>query len=689
MNIALRRTLRLPLGSLCCLVTLMSCPGTRADSSYDLKRLTPVPDSQQIPVGDFLRPPLLSSPSLNPSGTRIAAVVTAGEDRRLLLVYDVKTQKYGTIGGQSDYDITGVGWLGDSRVVYAVSAQKLFGIGLFAAEVADLENTYPLLQYFGSSVVGIPRSDRLSPLVWNRYDSLRQSGQDEGVALVNSSNVSGAKGANILTASLYAKGAIIETARDNNERHILDRYPVPDGGNTDEYITDKDGNLEFAVTNQDNHKTLRRLTADRKWVPCPVDMDNGYFCGAGNELGMLAAVPGHTEGKPNPLLWMDSSTGKYGAPLVEDKDYDFVGWPYRDRSTGVIIGAHVDREGPHNIWFTPTYQKYQDLLNRSFPGVYVRILDSNEAETLFLVATYSDRQPARFIWVDFTKHAAGLFKDSAPWIDPKRMQPENIIRFKTRDGRQLDAYLTLPAGASKEHPVPLVVIPHGGPFARESWGFDGEAQLLASRGYAVVKPNYRASPGYQWKFPEDDLWDFVKMSHDVTDVTKAVIATGLVDPERVALMGGSFGGYLTLKGLVDEPGLYRCGVAISGVFDWEQLIKDKKYDATQYGSSEYGQLLHRLGDPRKEPAKFDEIAPVRHVDRVRVPVFVSHGGEDFNVDVGQSTRLIAELKNHNVPYEAYIVGNEGHGMYYFANRVEQYTRIEAFLAKNMPATPKP
>jgi dipeptidyl aminopeptidase/acylaminoacyl peptidase len=672
-----------------CAVSLLF-PTALGATDPDLKRLAPVADDQQIPVGDFLRPPLLTSPSINRAGTGISAVVTAGEDRHLLLVYDVKTQKYGTIGGTGDYDITGSEWLGNTRVLYSVSGQKLVGIGLFAAEIRDLDDSYPLLEYFGSSVVGIPRSDPSSPLVWNRYDGLRQSGQDEGVALITSAKVSNTKGANLLTArDPNAVNSAIVEARENNERHILTKYPIPPGGATLNYITDKDGNLEFAVTRTGVHQTLYRLTSDQTWTPCPVDVDNGYFCGPGNETGQLAMVPGHTEGSPNGLYILDAVTGKRGATLVSDKNYDFTGWPYRKPATGEIIGARDNREYPHNIWFNADYQKYQDLLDRSFPGLFVKILDSNDSETLFLIVTYSDRQPPRFSWVDFGKHTAGLFKDSAPWINPKRMQPENVIRFKTRDGKVLDAYLTLPAGTSKEHPAPLVVLPHGGPYLRDMWGFDGEAQLLASRGYAVVKPNYRASSGYEWKFPEADLFDFVKMSHDVTDVTKAMIATGLVDPTRIAIMGGSFGGYLTLKGLVDEPAMYRCGVSISGVYDWAQLMKDKQYDATQYNSTEYGWLLSKMGDPRKEPAKFDEIAPVRHVDKIRAPVFVSHGGEDKNVDLGQATRLISEFKKYNVTYEADIVGNEGHGMYYFTNRVEQYTRILAFLDRNMAPLPKP
>jgi len=660
-----------------------ACPvaALLASGPADLNRNTPVPDDQQIPVGDFFRPALLREPKLSPSGTHIAAIVTAGEDNHLLLVYDVKTQKYEVLGQRGDTDVNEVHWLNDTRLVYQLTTQKLYGIGFFAANVGDLTGTYPILQYFGTTLIAVPRADRLSPLVWNSVNALQSPWADWGAAIVNSGRFSRASGVDLTTASIEALGAFIQPVRDNNDLHILDHYPVPGGGDTVGYIADKDGKLAFAELSRNGFLSLRRLV-DRAWVPCPVNVDDWVLFGCGNRPGELAARPPHREGKPSPLVLLDAATGKTGETLVDDKGYDFVGSVYRDPVSGEIIGATAQREGPHAIWFDETYQKLQATLNRSFPGLVVRILGSNEAQDFFLVVTYSDRQPATYDWVDFKKHTSGLFKQAAPWIDPKRMMAESIIRFKTRDGRQLDAYLTMPAGASKAHPAPLVVVPHGGPWARDNWGFDPEAQFLASRGYAVLKPNYRASPGYAWMFPGGDQWEFVKMSHDVTDATKALLATELVDPGRVAIMGGSFGGYLAINGVVDEPSLYRCAVAISGVFDWEQLIRDRKYDYSKFDWW-YATLLRRLGDPRNEPAKFDALAPVRHMDRVRVPVFVTHGGYDPVADIGQSTRLISELKRNNVPHDSYLVGNEGHGMLHFANRVEQYSRIEAFLAKNM------
>ena len=245
---------------------------------YDLTRTSPVPDGQQIPVGDFFRPALAQEPRLNRAGTEIAAVVTAGEDRHLLLVYDLKTRKYGMVGGNGDYDIGEVRWLSDTRLVYEVSAQKLYGIGLYAADIGDLDNTYPLLQYWGARIIDVPRKDPLGPLVWISWDALQQQGGDMGAALVNSSKLSRSKGVNLLLANNEALWANIQPTRENNDLHILERFPKPAQGRTIGYMADREGNLEFATTAEEAHVTLLRLDGER-WVPCPVDMDHGAVFG--------------------------------------------------------------------------------------------------------------------------------------------------------------------------------------------------------------------------------------------------------------------------------------------------------------------------------------------------------------------------------------------------------------------------
>ena len=648
-----------------------------AAEKLDLNRITPVPADQPIPIQDFFRPRILEEPKLNPSGTHIAAIITAGEDRHQLLVYELKTQKIEYASGSGDKDIYEVQWLNDSRLLFNLATRKMYGIGLMAANIGQLNEPYPLLQYYGTRLIAVPPKNRLHPLVWNRYDF--EAGKDTGAAVINT-DLRGGKLVNMLAAG--SGNSDLMDVRDNNDRHIQVSYPVPSLslGLTVDYIADRDGQLAYVLTADQGVITLHRL-AGKEWIKCPVDLDQIDIIGPGDQPGQLVVIGPYQPDKPRALQVLDAATGKLGEVLLQDKAYDFNGWIFRHPVTQEIMGAMFDRNGPRSVWFNEEYKNLQKILDGFFPGLVVRIIGSNEAQNLFLVATNSDRQPVIYNWVDLTKRTVGLIKNSSPWIDPKRMQPVNVIKFKTRDGRSLDAYLTLPADATKASPPPLVVLPHGGPWARDYWGFDSEAQFLASRGYAVLKPNYRGSTGSAGLFPESDSWDFWKMHEDVTEATKALIASGLIDPKRIGIMGGSFGGYLAISGVVNEPGLYRCAVTIAGVFDWERQILDKKYD--RFGSPVFGRMVRKLGDPKTQAAKFDAISPGRHADRIKVPVFVSGGTDDSTVEISQSRSLLSALEKYGVPHESLIVREEGHGMGHLDNRVELYSRIEAFLAKHL------
>lgn len=655
-----------------------------AAPKMDLERVKPVPADQPIPMEDYFRPSLFRSPTLNSAGTHIAALFTRGDDRYQLLSYELQTQKIETLNASGDCEIYGIEWLDNKRIIFGLSSRKLYGLGLFAVNIGRFDHAYPLLQYYGSSLISIPVKRPLRPLVWARRDSTGESTGDLGVVVVNTDDQSG-KAVNLLASD--SEWADVLAARQNNQRHVLETYLAPTGGISTGYMADKMGELEFAFTSEKGVSALHRWTG-QGWEKCPVDLDTIRVIDVGNEPGQLIVLAQAETGKPWALRFMDSATGALGEILLQDKAYDFDGWLYRDPNTHNVMGAIYDRNGPHVAWFSEDYKNLQKVLSGFFPNLVVRLRESDADGKRFLVSTFSDRQPTTYYCVDLEKKSVALIKSSAPWIDPARMQPMNTLKFKTRDGFSLDAYLTLPAGASKKNPPPLVVLPHGGPWVRDSWGYDGEVQFLASRGYAVLQPNYRGSPGYGWMFPEEDRWAFRKMHDDVTDAVKTVIAAGYVDSGRVAIMGGSFGGYLAISGVVNEPTMYRCGVTIAGVFDWAAVIKDAKYD--QYDDPEYSRLLRKLGDPAKQAEKFAAISPLRRIDQVKVPVFVSHGKEDPVVGVNESKRLISELKKYNVTHEVLLVSEEGHGMGRLKNRLELYERIEAFLAKYLlPAAPAP
>jgi dienelactone hydrolase len=469
-------------------------------------------------------------------------------------------------------------------------------------------------------------------------------------------------------------------AKENNTIHIKKSYPQLDKGWTIRHLTDQNGALDFGMSASKGINTLYHLSGS-SWTQCPVDLDVIDVVDAGSKPGELAVIGPRNTGKPRPLQFMDGTTGQLGELLIEDKDYDFNGYLYRDPASRTIVGAVYNRSGPKAVWFHPTYAKLQEVLNGFFPGVIARIIGNDDKLGLVLVSTSSDRQPPIFQWVDLANKKVGVIKNSAPWIDPQRMLPMSVIKFKTRDGHKLDAFVTMPAGASKQNPPPLVVLPHDGPIARDTWGFHGEVQFLASRGYAVLQPNYRGSPGTSWMFPESDDWDYVKMSNDVTDATKMLVGSGLVDGKRVAIMGTSFGGYLALQGATSEPNLYRCAATITGIFDWEQMVNDAKFN--RYSDPQYDRWIHKLGDPDKDKAKYDAMSPIHRINQLHIPVFAVVGREDSQSIVAQTKSLVSQLERNNVPHESITLGGVGRGMAYAKNRVEVYTQLEAFLAKNL------
>jgi len=664
------------------LILALASVSASAGAKFDLDRVTPVPAGEPIPTMDFFRPALVSQPVLNPSGTRVAAIVTVTEDKHLLLVYDLKTpEKFEAIGGSGDKDIYQVNWLSDSRVMFGLSSQKFYGLGLMAADVGSLQSGYALQQYSGSHLISIPLKNRLHPLVWNRHDI--ETERDEGTVVLDTDIQTGASSDITAAMSPRDRWDLILKAKDNNTKHIVDSCGVPPLGITYGYGTDKAGELAYAFTSQNGDLAMYRL-AGKQWIKCQIDLEHIDIVGAGNEPGQLIVLGPWSEGKPRPLQLFDPVTGKLGDVILQDKAYDLEGHLYRNPATGDVLGAYYQLNGPRVFWFNEQYRDLQKILDGSFPGLSVRICGSDLAQKIFLVATHSDKQPVIYSWVNLETHTGGLIKNSAPWIDPQRMQPMIPVKFKTRDGRRLDAYLTLPAGASKSNPPPLVVLCHGGPWVRETWRFDHEVQFLASHGYAVLQPNYRGSPGYDWMFPEEDQWDFIKMHDDVTDATKMLMGSGLIDKSRVAIMGGSFGGYLAVAGVAHEPGLYRCAVTNAGVFDWALQVQSKKYD--RYDNPAYGILMKKLGDPKKEPEKFAAMSPINFVDKIRVPVFVAGGKDDYTVEIQQSKRLISALDKYNVTYEKLFIADEGHGMQYLGNQVELYDRIVVFLDKYLKPT---
>lgn len=657
-------------------LALIGLPAALPAEKIDLERTDPVPAEQPIPVADFFRAPLIRDVSLNPSGTHVSGVVTAGIDHSALMIYDVTTEQIESIGTRGDSDIDAAYWLNDDHLAYDISVYKQGSFILCGARVGFLKNSYPILQNAGSVLIAVPPSDRMHPLL-ELFPNTSLTGRYAQAISVNASIDSGKL---IDLANIDQK--VLDQATEDNLKHVTQRHPVLETGDgfLQSYFANRAGELEFGITSIDGVLALHELDGER-WQKCPEDLDEINVIGPGDNPGEVVVLGPRKDNKPRPLQVLKAATGEVLDVLAEDKAYDANGWLYRDPVSRKIVGVIYDRVGPHVTWLNDDYRALQKMVDGLFPGKVVRIIGNDEKGKMVLIQTSSDREPDFYHWVNLQTRKAGDIRKSRPWLDPRRMQPTSPIKFKTRDGQKLDAYVTMPAGASKKNPPPLIVLPPAGTWSRVVWGFDAEAQFFVSRGYAVLRPNHRGSAGTSWMFPTADEYAFRKMHEDVTEATKTLIASGLVDPNRVGIIGTGFGGFLALSGAAYEPSLYKCVAALAPTPDWGRLIADQRYN--KFSGPFFGRMSRKLGDPDRDPEKWDAIAPLRHAGQIRAATFVSTGEFETSINTSGNKQIVSIVEGNHVPAESIYFVNDGGSPAKIEHRVELFTRLEAFLAKNL------
>jgi dipeptidyl aminopeptidase/acylaminoacyl peptidase len=293
------------------------------------------------------------------------------------------------------------------------------------------------------------------------------------------------------------------------------------------------------------------------------------------------------------------------------------------------------------------------------------------------VSYTQDDGPVQYAVYDrATRKIAPLFVDR-PELEKYTLARMDPVTIPTRDGLEMVSYLTLPAGIPGKA-LPLVLFVHGGPWGRDNWGFDATAQWLANRGYAVLQVNFRASTGFGKKFLHagDRQWGLA-MQNDLSDAVKWAIAKGVADPKRVAIFGGSYGGYATLAGLTFTPELYACGVDIVGPSNLKTLL-----EATPpYWATLRKMLYLRMGDVDQDSVFNRKVSPMFHVDQVRAPLLIGQGQNDPRVNIRESNQMVEAMRAKGLPVEYVVYSDEGHGFARPDNRLDFYGRAETFLAK--------
>jgi dipeptidyl aminopeptidase/acylaminoacyl peptidase len=343
-------------------------------------------------------------------------------------------------------------------------------------------------------------------------------------------------------------------------------------------------------------------------------------------------------------------------------------------------------EGETPVWFDEELAMQQASLDEAFPGESPWIENWSQDRSRFIVSIERpDRAPVFYLY-DANERTAKALAGAYPELDRTRLAPRLPYTFTARDGVEIPGYLTRPLGI--EGPAPLVLLPHRGPMERDVDGFDWLAHFFASRGYAVLQPNYRGSSGYGrvWEDAGHGGWGIGVMQHDLSDGVAALVAAGIADPERVCIVGASYGGYAALAGAAFTPELYRCAVAINGVSDLRDIHtlytgrRDGRSAAVTYWERSMG-----VEESRGARDKLDAASPAQHADRVQAAVLLIHGRDDSVVVFGQSRSMERALRAAGKPVQLVELEGEDHWLSEARTRVATLEAVEAFLAEHLGA----
>ena len=364
--------------------------------------------------------------------------------------------------------------------------------------------------------------------------------------------------------------------------------------------------------------------------------------------------------------------------MYENPYVDVSGLSY-SKKRKVLTAISYVKEKREMKFLDAVAEKRYNRLKKELGDYEVVITGVNKNEDKFLVRTYSDRSLGSYYFYDQASDKLSKIAEVSPWINESELAVQKPVSYTSRDGLTINGYLTLPVGVEAKN-LPVVMNIHGGPWARDNWGFNPEVQFLVNRGYAVLQVNYRGSTGYGRKFWEASFKEWgKKMQDDVSDGVKWLISEGIANPKKVGIYGGSYGGYATLAGLAFSPELYACGVDYVGVSNLFTFMKT----IPPYWQPFIKMMYEMVGDPEKDSLLLESASPVFHADKIVAPLFVAQGKMDPRVNIAESDQMVEAMKKRGIDVEYLVKDNEGHGFRNQENRFDFYGSMEKFLAKHL------
>jgi dipeptidyl aminopeptidase/acylaminoacyl peptidase len=465
-----------------------------------------------------------------------------------------------------------------------------------------------------------------------------------------------------------------------NVRTGVETLVAQNPGNVDEWTTDHTGKVRVGVVIDGTDTTVIYRKAENDLFK-PIITTNyktqitPLFFSADNQFIYALSNRGRDK---KALVLIDPNQPASEKVVFERPDVDLWSATWSDRNKR-LSSAEFQTEKLGREFFDPEAKAIFSALAAQLPNMEINLQSATKSEDKFIVAANSDRtEGSRYVY-DVKSNTLSKLVEINPKIAPNDMAPMKPISYKSRDGLTINGYLTLPVGIPAKN-LACIVNPHGGPWARDSWGFNAEVQFLANRGYCVLQMNFRGSTGYGRAFWEASFKQWGKaMQNDITDGVQWLISQGIADPKRIGIYGGSYGGYATLAGVAFTPDLYAAAVDYVGVANLLTFMNT----IPPYWEAQRAQMYEMVGDPTKELDLLKASSPVFHVDKIKTPLFVAQGAKDPRVNKAESDQIVEALRKRGVVVDYMVKDNEGHGFQNVENRFEFYGAMEAFFAKHL------
>ena len=598
-----------------------------------------------IPLKDFFRNPTKTAYALSPNGEYLA-YLQPWETRLNVFIEKIGSGKAVRVTSAKQRDISGYAWKGDNRIVYIQDTggdenYRLYAVGVDGSNPKDL-----------------------TPFEKVRAQIIDRLERNENEILV---------GLNKRQPRVFD---VYRINVNTGEMQMVAENP----GNYTGWSTDWDGKLRIALTTDGVNNTLMfRNNETEKFAPVITttfrETISPLVFTPDNKQLYVATNIGRDK---TAIVKYDVETRKEIEKIYEHPEVDVTNL-LTSRKRRVITGvAYVtDKQSYH--FFDKDRADLQKDLERRLPGYEVRLAGCNLDEDKCLVRTFTDRSLGSYYFYDRKSKDFRKLADVSPWLNDQDLVPMKPVTYQSRDGLTIHGYLTLPKGVPARN-LPVVVNPHGGPWARDVWGYNPEVQFLANRGYAVLQMNFRGSNGYGRKFWEASFKQWGKaMQDDITDGVQWLIKQGIADPKRIGIYGGSYGGYATLAGVTFTPDLYAAAVDYVGVSNIFTFIES----FPPYWKPYLEMVYEMVGHPEKDKDLLTAASPVFHSKNIKVPLLIVQGANDPRVKKAESDQMVAALKARGIEVPYIVKDNEGHGFSNEENRFEFYRAMEEFLGKHL------